>query len=171
MPPKKKDAVVAQETKVESKSILRLILSLNSNKPQLDFGINLDCRLIKIDNTVRVKEGKPIERNTFLTFAKYNKKNEIIGQSEFNFFNLDPESKYTFENFVEQLSKLTTLCNLLSPGSAYDPTEGYESPEEIEADLKAPKTCKALQDKMYEEFEKIAADKVGPESPLLALIS
>jgi len=177
MPPKKKEAApaVAPTTEtaaaVENTSVLRYLLSLNSNKPQLEFGINLNCRLISINNTVKVKEGVPIPRNTFLTFAKYNAKNEVIGQTEFNFFNLDPEGKFTLENFIEQLSKLTVLCKLLAPEAAYDPTTGFgfETMEAIADALKSPGTCKKLQDRMYDDFAAIVTTKIGAESPLLAL--
>jgi hypothetical protein len=170
MPPKKKEvAKPAPDTTVEETSILRFLMSLNQHSPQLDFGVNLDCRLVKIDNTPRMREGEVVKRNTYLTFAKYNKKNEVIGQTEFNFFNLDPESKYTFDNFVEQLSKLTVLAKILAPDETYDPTTGFKSAEDIEEALKAPKSCKVLQDKMYNDFEEIVADKIGIESPLIAL--
>jgi hypothetical protein len=170
MPPKKiiKEAL-ASPAKEESKSVLRFLLSLNTNRVPLDFGINLNCRLIKIDNTPRIREGETIKKNTFLSIAKYNSKNEIVGQTEFSFFNLDPESKFTFDNFVQQLSQLTNIVEVLSPGSTYDPTSDFDSTEDLEAALTTPKGCKELQNKMYDMFEEIVGELVGPESPLLAV--
>jgi hypothetical protein len=167
MPPKK----TTKETPVKekSKSILRYLLSLNTNRVPLDFGINLNCRLIKIDNTPRVKEGETLKKNTFLTFAKFSSKNDIIGQTEFSFFNFDPDSKYTFDNFVQQLSQLTNIVNVLAPGTVFDPTEDIESTEELEAMLTKPKGCKELQDKMYDTFSDIVSDLIGLESTLLAV--
>lgn len=169
MPPKKTVKAVAPEAKEESKSILRYLLSLNTNRVPLDFGINLNTRLIKIDNTPRVREGETVKKNTFLTFAKFNSKNEIIGQTEFSFFNLDSESKYTFDNFVQQLSQLTTLANILNPDVTFDPTSEIESAEELEKMLTSPKSCKLLQDKMFDTFAEVVGEFIGMESPLLAL--
>lgn len=170
MPPKKtvKEAV-ASPAKEESKSVLRFLLSLNTNRTPLDFGVNLNCRLLKTDNTPRVREGETVKKNTFLTFAKYNSKNEIVGQTEFSFFNFDPESKFTFDNFVQQLSQLTNIVEVLAPGVTYDPTSEFESTEDLEAALSKPKGCKELQNKMYDAFFEIVGDLVGPESPLLAV--
>jgi hypothetical protein len=167
MPPKKtKKEAPAKE---KSKSILRYLLSLNTNRVPLDFGINLNCRLIKIDNTPRIKEGETLKKNTFLTFAKFSSKNDIIGQTEFSFFNFDPDSKYTFDNFVQQLSQLTNIVNVLSPGTVFDPTDDIESTEELESMLTKPKGCKELQDKMYDTFSSIVSDLIGLESSLLAV--
>jgi hypothetical protein len=182
MPPAKKTTAKAVDTaettvtattsEVEAtdpNSVLRFLLSLNSNKPQLDFGLNTNCRLIKIDNTPKTKEGEIIKRNTFLTFAKYNDKGEVTGQTEFNFFNLEAGSKFVFDNFVDQLSKLSHILSLLAPEAEYDPTSGYESTEQIEEDLKAPKSCKAIQDALYDDFAAAIEGKYGTESALLAV--
>jgi hypothetical protein len=168
MPPIKK-AKAVEPAKEESKSILRYLLSLNTNRVSLDFGINENSRLIKIDNTPRVREGETIKKNTFLTFAKYNSKNEIIGQTEFSFFNLDPESKYSFDNFITQLSQLTTLASLLNPGVTFDPTEDFESEEEIVKLLSTPKGCKELQNKMFDTFSEVVSEFVGEQCPLMAV--
>jgi hypothetical protein len=169
MPPVKKQIKKEEEVKENKFSVLRHLLSLNANKPPLEFGVNLNCRLIKIDNTPRVKEGETLKKNTFLTFAKYNSKNEIIGQTEFSFFNLDPESKFTFDNFTQQVSQLTTLCNIYNSKETYDPIDELESLEELEEMLKSPKSCKALQEKMYDKFSNIVLEYIGVESPLLAV--
>jgi hypothetical protein len=168
MPPIKK-AKAVEPAKEESKSILRYLLSLNTNRVSLDFGPNENCRLIKIGNTPRIKEGETVKKNTFLTFAKYNSKNEIIGQNEFSFFNLDPEGKYAFENFITQLSQLTTLANLLNPEVTFDPTEDFESEEEIVKLLSTPKGCKELQNKMFDTFSEVVSDFVGEQCPLMAV--
>lgn len=168
MPPIKK-AKAAEPVKEESKSILRYLLSLNTNRVSLDFGVNENCRLIKIDNTPRVREGETVKKNTFLTFAKYNSKNEIIGQNEFSFFNLDPEGKYAFDNFITQLSQLTTVANLLNPEVTFDPTEDFESEEEIVKLLSTPKGCKELQNKMFDTFSEVVSEFVGEQCPLMAV--
>lgn len=170
MPPVKKTAKAAQAPK-EMNSVLRLILSLNSNKNSLDFGINENCRIIKIDNTERKREGEVIRKNTFITFAKYNKNNEIIGQNEFSYFNFDSNSEHVAENFVSQLSQMFHIVELLNPDkiSEFNPTDGIKDENELNKILTTQKLASALQAKMFEQFESVLSEVVGDNCPLLAV--
>lgn len=169
MPPKKKKE--EEKTKPEKQSFLRFLLSLNPSRVQLEFGINENCRLIKVDNTERKREGEVVKRNTFLTFAKFNTKGEIIGQTEFNYFNLDPNSEYILESLVTQMSQLAHIISLLNPTKfdSFNPVAEYETEAELLKALSSEKSCKELQENMYEQFNELVKDFVSNDGPLLAV--
>lgn len=165
---------IAKKAKVEEVkeevNVLRALLSSISHKNNLSFGINENCRLIKIDNTERKRDGEIVKKNTFLTFGQFNDKGDIIAQTEFSFFNLDPTSEYTFENLVTQLSQLMKVATIVTGETAViDPVADFKDEKELEKALKDSKGCKKIQSQMYEEFEELVKDFVGNESPLLRL--
>ena len=158
------------EEAVEPVNFLRKLLSSISHKTGLSFGINENCRLVKVDNTERKREGEVIKKNTFLTFAQFNSENKIIAQTEFSYFNLDPASEYTYENLVVQLSQLINLAKVVTgEDQTIDPVSSFKSEAELAKALKDSKGCKAIQNEMYEQFEAIVADYIGNESPLLRM--
>jgi hypothetical protein len=150
-------------------SLLRKLLSAKPVRTPLDFGINTGVRLIAISNEEKKKDGEIIPRHIYMTFGKYNSKNELIASSEFNYFNLSPEYDNTLGNLSTEVSQLTSIVDALNPGATFDPTDGYEDLDEIEADTKTKKGCKKLQDAVWKSFNKAVGKKVGPESPLLNL--
>lgn len=151
---------------------MNLFQKLLNDKPlrtPLDFGINENVRLVKIDNSVRKRDGEIIKKNTFLTFTQYNSKDEAIASSEFSYFNLDPESEYTLDNFITQIAQLNNLAGLLNDEAEINPVDDYEDEDELMEDLGSKKGCKKLSDATWEQFEAAIADKVGPESPLIRI--
>ena len=150
-------------------SLLRKLLAEKPVRTPLDFGINENVRLIKIDNEERKRDGEILKRNTYLTFAKFNSKNEIIASSEFNYFDLDPESDYIHDNLATQVAQLNNLVSVLNPGSVVDPTIGYNDMEELSADLQTKKGCKKLMDETWKQFEKAVKKHIGLDSKLLRI--
>ena len=150
-------------------SFLRKMLANQPVRTPLDFGINENIRLTKIDNSPRKYEGETINRNCWMTFSKFNSKGEVIANSEFAYWNLDHESEYTFQNITDQLGHLQDIVNTLNPGVTLDPTTSFESEEELMDAVGSKKGCKIIQDAMWDEFSAAVAGKIGPESTMLRL--
>lgn len=150
-------------------TLLRKLLAAKPVRTPLEFGINNGIRLIAISNDERKRDGETIPRHIYMTFGKFNKKEELIAQSEFNYFNFSPDYDNTLGNLATEVSQLTSIVEVLNPGASFDPTESYEELDEIEADTKTKKGCKKLQDAVWKAFNKAVGKKVGPESPLLNL--
>ena len=150
-------------------SLLRKILAAKPVKTPLEFGINKNVRLVKIDNEERKRDGEPVPVHCFLTFAQFNSKGEVIAQSEFNYFNLNHEYDNTLGNLGTEVSQLQSIADVLNPGTVIDPTEDYEDEDELMADLKSKKGCKKLQTAVWKAFNKAVGKKVGMESPMLSL--
>ena len=148
--------------------MLRLLLAAKPVRTPLEFGINENVRITKINNAVRkTKDGEIAKRNTFMTFTKFDSKGKKMAESEFSYFNLDPSSDYTVENLANQVAHLQNIADVLNPGQAVDPTEGYETYEEIMEDLASKKGCKALMDKTWELFEAAVSEHVGLDSKIV----
>jgi len=150
-------------------SLLRKLLSLKETRVPLEFGINENVRLLSIDNTERKFEGEVMKRNTYMKFAKFNSEDKIIGLSEFNYFNLDPESDYTTENFATQISQLNNIVKVLNPEASVDPTKGYEDMNELIEDLKSKTGCKKLMTETFKQFSEAVDGFIGKDSQLLRL--
>lgn len=150
-------------------SLLRELLAVKIVRTPLGFGIHDNVRLVKIDNAERMRENEVVNKNTYLTFAKFDANNNKIASSEFNYFNLDHTSDYVFDNLITQIGHLNKICSLLNPGSSIDPTEGYESVEEIKDALRTKKGCEEFMKAMWAQFEQQVEDYVGLESPLLRI--
>jgi len=152
-------------------AFLRKLLAEKPVRAGLKFGINQNVRLISVSNEERLKEGEVVPRNTYMVFSQFDDKGAIIANSEFSYFNfnstIDPE--LTLNNFVEQISQLTSLAKLYNPEAVIDPTDGYESMADIKKDLKTSKGCKTLNNLIYAQFEEAIKDYVGIESPLIRL--
>lgn len=152
-------------------SLLRKILAEKVIRKRLEFGINENVRLIKLDNEERKKDGEVLQRNTYMTFGKFNKEGDLVSQSEFNYFNLKHDSEYAHDNLVEQLSHMTTLVGILNPEAVLDPftKAGIEDEEDLEEALGSKKGCKSLNKALYEVVEEALEGKFGPESELLRI--
>jgi len=151
-------------------AFLRKLLADRPVRTPLEFGINENIRLVKIDNEPRTKEGELITRNTYMTFTKFNDKNEPIASTEFSYFDLDPEKDNNLSNLANQLAQLQNILDLLNPeAGAIDPTAGYKSVEALSSDLQNRKKSKALIDKMFDLFAEALEGKIGNESELLRL--
>jgi len=61
---------------------------------------------------------------------------------------------------------LNNIVSVLTDGSI-DPTDGYDSLEEIQDDLSTKKGCKALMDKTWELFSSAVEDHIGEDSDLI----
>ena len=150
-------------------SLLRKLLSVKPVRAQLEFGINENVRLVNIDNEVRKYEGDVIEKNTFLTFAKFNDNNEKIAATEFSYFNLDHTSDFVFDNLINQIGHLNKICSLLGAENGVDPTGDYEDLDELKDALRTKKGCEKFMSDMWEQFSENVGDLVGIDSPLLRI--
>lgn len=149
---------------------LRKILADRPVRTPLEFGINENIKLVSISNEKRMREGEVIKKNTYMTFSKFNAKGDVIASSEFSYMNFNPGADYTFDNLIDQVAQMTNIVNLINPdANPIDPTEGYESIEELQRDLGNKKGCEALTEKMYAQFEEALEGKLGAECPLLRL--
>lgn len=155
----------------ESNNILRELLASRPVRVSLDFGIQENVRLIAIDNKPRKKDGETIQRNTYMTFARFDKDNRVIAQSEFNYFNLRPDSEYTATNIATQVSQLANIVSVVNPKGLkkFNPTADYEDMSELQDDMKTKDGCKKLMSLMFESFEEALGDKVGHDGPLMRL--
>lgn len=150
-------------------SLLRQLLAAKPVRTQLEFGIQANVRLISMNNTTKLRDGVPVPTNTFLTFGQFNDKNELIAQSEFDYYNLNNEYDNVIPNLSTQVSQLTSIVEILNPGHEFDPTSAYEDYDELVADSKSKKGCKSLMDSVWKAFNKAVGKKVGMESPLMRL--
>jgi hypothetical protein len=150
-------------------AFLRQLLAEKPVRAGLKFGINENVRLVSITNEEKLREGEVIAKNTYMTFVQYDEKNVPIANSEFSYFNLNPDldSEIVLNNFIEQISQLTALAKLYNPSAVIDPTEGYEDMADITKDLRTRKGCKAFNDAIYAQFEESVKEFIGTDSPLL----
>ena len=146
--------------------LLRALLAAKPVRTPLDFGVNENVRLISINNDERVREGERINRNTYMTFAKYDSKGKKIASSEFSYFDLDPSSDFVVENLTTQIAQLNDIVSFFGIEDVVDPTTEFEDMEELMASIKSKKGCKALVDDMWKQFSDLVGDLVGEESPL-----
>jgi hypothetical protein len=166
--PKKTEA---PKEKKSSNSLLRMILALNPTRMGLDFGINENCRLTKIDNTPRIREGEVQKRNTYVTWSKYNGKNEVVGQTEFNYFNLDASQDFVLDSFTNQFAQLAHIISLYNPDAMdeFNPLGDITTEEALKKALKKQESCTKIQNAMAQQFEEIMKDHIGETSPLMAV--
>lgn len=152
-------------------AFLRQLLAEKPVRAGLKFGINENVRLVSINNDEKLREGEVIAKNTYMTFVQYDEKNVPIANSEFSYFNFNPDldSEIVVNNFIEQISQLTSLAKIYNPEAVIDPTEGYEEMADIEKDLRTRKGCKFFNDLIYKQFEEAIKDYIGVESPLIRL--
>lgn len=150
-------------------SLLREMLAIKPVRTPLDFGINENVRLMSIVNEVRKWEGEVVPRNTFLTFIKFGTDNTKLASTEFSYFNLDHTSDFVFDNLVTQIGQLNNIVEILNPGKSVDPTDEFESLEEIKEALRTKKGCQSLMENMWKQFEEAIDGKFGLESPLLRI--
>lgn len=148
-------------------SLLRALLAAKPVRTPLEFGVNENVRIVAIDNTERKRDGEKINRNCYITFTKYDSKGAKMASSEFSYFNLDHTSDYVLDNLTKQVAQMNDIATVLNPGSVVDPTQGYESIEDLAEDLKSKKGCKSLMDAMWEQFEEAVGEHVGEDSELI----
>ena len=134
-------------------SLLRKLLANKPVNTQLEFGIQSNVRLIAMNNDVKLRDGEPVPTHMYLTFGKFDDEGKLIGQSEFDWFNLNPEYDNVIGNLSTEVSQLTSLVNIINPGHEFDPTSEYESYEELEADVKTKKGCKSLMDSIWKALK------------------
>ena len=149
-------------------SFLEKLLSAKPVRTPLEFGINENVRLTKIDNEVRKYDGEIIKRNCFITFTKFDSKGEAMAASEFAYFNLDHTADYFGDNIATQIGQLQDIVNVLNPGFVIDPSDIYEGDEDVmEEGLSNKKGVKMFQDRIFELLEEGIGESVGSESPLM----
>jgi len=156
----------------KKKSLLFIILDNLPVRTQLGFGIHENVLLTKVDIVVRKNQGQIIDRNTFLTFTKYNQEEKAIAQTEFSYWNLQYDNDFVLQNLVKQVSNLIEIVTAVTQGQeVFDPfTEaGYESYEELKNELATKKGAKKIQDSIMNSFYEIIKDYIGKECPVLRL--
>lgn len=155
-----------------STTFLRLLLQTKPVRTPLEFGIQGDIRLTKIDNEVRLNEGQPVERGCYLTFTQYGEVDGVtkaIKSTEFFYFNLG-QNDFTAQNLATQIGQLQNICDVLGADVEIDPTHIFEDDMDAYlAGLKSKSVCDEMQAIIWEQFNGAVADLVGPESPLLRL--
>jgi len=151
--------------------LLREILAERTVRIPLDFGINENIVLFKLDNVERTHEGEVMKRNTFMTFARLNDKKEVVANSEFNYYNLNHEqdAEKVWQNLANQVSQLNNIANCINPGSTVDPTGAFKTEEELVKALTTKVGCDKLIKAMYESFESCVKDQVGENCPPMRL--
>ncbi len=154
-------------------NILRTLLASRPVRTAIDFGIHDNVRLTAIDNTPRKRDGETIQKQCFLTFTKYNSKDESIAQSEFSYFTLKHDSDYTGQNLSTQLAQLTNLITVMNPDAlekfGEDFNGQFDSLEELQEALSNKKALKTVSDNLFKYFAKAVKKFVGAEAPLMRL--
>lgn len=156
-------------------SILREILDLRSVNNSLQFGINENCVLSRFTPGVKQNsDGTLGFSHNELTFSKVDDKGNVLAESTFNYFNLDPsKEQYVFQNFVTEVSQLTHLLTMYYPiekvAEIFNPVEGYDSEDKLLADLLTVPGCTAMQDKIGNLFNEAIKDKLGKNGTKLRL--
>ena len=147
-------------------ALLEAILANKPVRTPLEFGINENVRLVSINNDTRTYEGEVIKRNTFMTFARFNSEGKKIAASEFSYFNLDHTSQHVCENLVQQTAQLNDICKFFGVEGCVDPTTGFESMEDLVAELSTKSGCAELMSRMWTQFNDLVGDLVGENSPV-----
>jgi hypothetical protein len=154
-------------------SILEIILASKPIRTGLEFGINNNVRLTALSNETRKREGEIINRNTWMTFTKFNDKGDAIAKSEFNYFNLDHTTDYAPGNYGTQLAHAINLIQILNPEALEtfeaDLEEEIGDESGLEAAFQSKKGCKKLTEGLYTVLEAALKGKIGDESPLMRL--
>jgi len=152
-------------------NVLRELLASKPVRVSLEFGIHDNVRLMAIDNEPRKRDGETIQKNTFLTFGKFNSKGEAIAKSEFSYFNLKHDNDWTGSNLSTQLAQLVNIISVVNPKGVakFNPMSDYESMEELQEALKSKKGVQTIMKDMFDSFAKAVKGKIGPDSVLLRL--
>lgn len=145
-------------------SLLRKLLATKQVRTPLEFGINEEVRLLKISNDVRKRDGEAIPRHMYMTFGKFNKKGELVANSEFNYFNFNPEYENVINNLFTEVSQLNNLVSIINPEAKFSPADDYEDLAEIQEAISTKKGCKSLQDSIWKAFNKAVKNSIGNES-------
>jgi len=148
-------------------AFLRELLASKPIRVSLEFGINENVRLVSVTNEERKREGEVIRRNNYMTFVKYDSKGVPIANSEFSYMNLDPNSEYTFSNFIAQTTQMNHIARVLNPDAEVDPTEGYETEEQLSKDLKTKAGCEKFIKVLHEQFLAAIENFIGPDSEFI----
>jgi hypothetical protein len=153
-------------------SLVRKLIDSAPVRTYLDFGINSNVRLVKLSNEDIMKDGMRLNKNTHMTFVKYDESNEPIAQSTFSYWDLDATKDFVRDNFVTQMGHFVTLLNLHASEDVareFQPTEGIEDAEELMSILKNQKKCVELQHKAVDQFISLMKPYIGEDAPLLRI--
>jgi hypothetical protein len=144
----------------------------------LDFGINQNVVLRKIDISPRTYDGTIVKRNTFLTFTQVDPETRKgIKEHEYSFFNLNHESDYVVDNYKSKIDKLASIAECLGIDEV-DFEEKLDSEldaEGIPMDVnlgdacKTPKGAEQVDRAITNAFYSLVKNKVGLDGPLLRL--
>lgn len=156
----------------KSKSVVFSILDSLPVRTQIGFGIHENCKLTNVSIEPKKKDGQLIERNTYVTFTKYDSEGEAIAQTEFSYWNLKHDNEYSLQNLARQVSNLIEIVNVVTDGKvSYDPfTEGgFDDYEEVQNQLSTKKGVKKVQDLIETSFAEAIEGYVGRSCPTLRL--
>ena len=144
---------------------LQYLIANKPTKTQLSFGINENVRLIAISNAERRNDDESIiNRNTYMTFAKFNEENVEVAKTELSYFYRKSDDKDPLIRLSTQISQLTHIARLYNPAAVLDPFQGYTTIEALQQDLTNNLKIKEITDKLYTLFEAEVANKIGPGS-------
>ena len=82
----------------------------------LDFGILEDIILKDVTNEVQIRDDQEVQRNCYMRFQRSNEKGDVYQESQFSYFNIDPEKeKRPYERLLTQLQQLTEISVAVDP--------------------------------------------------------
>jgi len=154
------------------KSLIYTILDNLPIRTQLPFGVNSNVRLTKVSDVVKKRDGQAIERNSHVTFTKFNKEGKGIAQTEFSYWNLKHDGKFSLRNLITQVSNLSAIADaVLGEAGLYDPfaDAGFEDYEELQEKLGTKKGAKKIQELVESTFCELMTKTVIKNSPVLNL--
>lgn len=153
-------------------SIVRDFINSAPVRERLEFGINKNVRLVKVSNEEILIDGLRLNKNTHLTFKKYDDEGNEIAESTFNYWDLDSKKSFVRDNFMTQLGQLSALVYAVAGediGKSYNPVDDVADGEDLLNRLKTASGCQNLQERMVNEFIDAIGSAANENSPLLRL--
>ncbi len=139
-------------------------------RARLQFGINENVILEKVDFNERKNKGLTLKMHTFITLVQIDAERKVVARSEGNFFNLDHTSDYVYQNFMDEFTCQAAIVDAIGGDlEAFDEavTEVFGD-ESVEAFLKTKQGSVAAQEALADSFMESISGRMGDDSPILA---
>lgn len=155
-------------------NLFRKYIDSRPVRTPLEFGINENIIISKIDTDERKNGETVLNANTFITLNKVDDTGKIIGNYEGNFWNLDPTQQHSDipRNINDQFTILAAIVSAVGGDLIEFDNDIHniaDRPDEMDLPTYATdkKKCRIVQDSLQSAFVKQMEDKVGENCPLL----
>lgn len=140
----------------------------------LDFGVNENIIITKVDIAERKNGETVINANTFITLNKVDAEGKVIGNYEGSFWNLDPTQQHADipRNINDQFTVMAGMVSAVGGDLAQFDADVHnieDRPEDMDLATYAEdkKKCRIVQDSLQSAFVGQLREKLGADCPLL----